>query len=494
MFRSSLQSFTGRLASTKVDKTKMAHVHRQLERDGDEGLAVQLSFSDEEADEDPYPEYPDDDPYHIPSDTELGSLESSSWTKDGYLNTRSTPRKVLLTMLRHPKLETFFDVTFLFDDDEKVNAHKVVLAAASPVFETMFTNGMKESGKNEHVNIRNPEWTKESCRMIVDYIYSGHIELNDLDDTLSIIHFACMYQVVDLIKFLERFVLETMDSDHCLQVHSVACQYNLDELEEASSRMMRRCFEELASGDSIGDCPENVFRELIVSGELMVKTERTVADAIVSWADADIEERSGKVDELMSLVRWSNLSEADLLTMSKDAITKSSSIKFAKMCLKEYVERTPRETDHNLIAKMSKLKAPRRNRMFTFAFWVTPSIANKSDTISSEYIRDHAGKYEWCVDVKWPYREEPVVISLCAAQLDQKRVLHETISFETIVYNFDDPQNSVINCRECRGFLALEDHNDTPGLPLHDLLDFEKGFCRGQPKAFLVGANIAFQK
>ncbi|XP_065892815.1 speckle-type POZ protein B-like [Dysidea avara] len=83
------------------------------------------------------------------------------------------------------------DVTFkLFDGS--IDAHKMILAAVSPVFERMFYGDFKE-GKSKEVEL--PKDKYKVMKLLVDTVYSGSCELADLDDTIPLIEVMDRYQI-----------------------------------------------------------------------------------------------------------------------------------------------------------------------------------------------------------------------------------------------------------------------------------------------------------
>ena len=57
----------------------------------------------------------------------------------------------------------------------KIHAHKVVLAASCPYFETMFTGGLYETHQSE-VTIK--EVDEETMETLIDFCYTSSIEVD----------------------------------------------------------------------------------------------------------------------------------------------------------------------------------------------------------------------------------------------------------------------------------------------------------------------------
>lgn len=74
--------------------------------------------------------------------------------------------------------EALKDVTFIVDDGEE-KAHKAVLAAASEVFESMFTSGMQETQTGQ-VELRST--SRVAMRVFLRLVYTGGVEPADWND------------------------------------------------------------------------------------------------------------------------------------------------------------------------------------------------------------------------------------------------------------------------------------------------------------------------
>ena len=84
------------------------------------------------------------------------------------------------------------DVTLKLSDDVSIKAHKMILAAVSPVFNGMFYGNFKE-GKSDEVKLH--EEDSSIMKLFIDFIYSGNLKLENLDDMLQLMKVVDYYQV-----------------------------------------------------------------------------------------------------------------------------------------------------------------------------------------------------------------------------------------------------------------------------------------------------------
>ena len=87
-------------------------------------------------------------------------LEDADWF---WCNTTFTP------LLEDPSIH---DVTFKTSDGGSVSAHKLIVAAGSPVFHAMLYGNMKESSQKE---IELPNIDSSTLKKLFRFIYTGHV-------------------------------------------------------------------------------------------------------------------------------------------------------------------------------------------------------------------------------------------------------------------------------------------------------------------------------
>ncbi|XP_043480454.1 speckle-type POZ protein B-like [Leptopilina heterotoma] len=121
--------------------------------------------------------------------------------------------------------EHLSDVTLNLGE-QKIRAHKVILAAASPVFSKMFKHECKENLTNE-VKI---DFEYETFLNILKYIYSGKVEnFNSL--TIECFKVADYYQIDSLKTVYLEFLQNNLEKlNNVFQVLKLADDYQLSDL------------------------------------------------------------------------------------------------------------------------------------------------------------------------------------------------------------------------------------------------------------------------
>ena len=113
---------------------------------------------------------------------------------------------------------------------------KVVLAAASPVFEAMVENEHKE-GIEGKANIAIPE---QIGRAFLRFIYTGQLNENLLKEHApAFLELGEKYQMEELKEVAEKEMLEQLDKQNMVKFLSVGDFFNAGDLREAALNLTR---------------------------------------------------------------------------------------------------------------------------------------------------------------------------------------------------------------------------------------------------------------
>ena len=127
------------------------------------------------------------------------------------------------------------DFTLVFNGEE-VPCHKVILAAASPVFEAMVDNQHKEA-----IECRaNIELSEEIGRDFVRFIYTGDLEDNVLEENASaFLAMGEMYDLVELKDKAEAKLLSQLKRENMVEMISFGELYRAKSIFEAALKMTK---------------------------------------------------------------------------------------------------------------------------------------------------------------------------------------------------------------------------------------------------------------
>ncbi|OMO80129.1 BTB/POZ-like protein [Corchorus capsularis] len=154
-----------------------------------------------------------------------GGEPISIWPMDGAMESAQSTLHCLARML-HEGIHA--DVT-INTADGTLKAHKAVLSASSPVFESMFHHDLKEK---ESSTIHIEDMSLESCMAFLSYLY-GTIKQEDFwKHRLALLGAANKYDIVDLKDACEDSLLEDINSQNVLERLQESWLYQLNRLKK----------------------------------------------------------------------------------------------------------------------------------------------------------------------------------------------------------------------------------------------------------------------
>ena len=198
--------------------------------------------------------------------------------------------------------------------------HKVILAAGSPYFKSMFESGMEESRTNT-IELRQVDG--EVFEKVVHFIYTGHVEI-----TASILQElftqAYMFQVTSLVDLCVKFFKDNMDESNCLAALTLADSHAHSQLYEYAKEFACLHFSAISRDEDFCRLSTDCLRDLLSDRRLRCDGEEQVFEAAIRWldTDADIERRRGVRYKVLECVKFPMLERAYLM----DIVSKSQHI------------------------------------------------------------------------------------------------------------------------------------------------------------------------
>ena len=223
-------------------------------------------------------------------------------------------QEMLHTMNSFRKSRTFCDV-FLVVDNLRLPAHKVVLAASSPVFKASF---MSELTRGDEFKIDIPVFHPhtesigtESIEELLNYVYTREIKISE-ENAKKLFIVADFFDILSLREACAEFLLINLKPSNCLAIQIFAERYHqLLRIHEAASKYICNHLGDIWKTEEFLSLDFEDVKELICGERLDFKTQRKekeVFDGIRSWVKHDPETREDRFAELFSHLRLSAMS------------------------------------------------------------------------------------------------------------------------------------------------------------------------------------------
>ena len=195
----------------------------------------------------------------------------------------SLPCKLTLIQISSSSFSPPTDVTLKLPDGS-IDVHRMILAAVSPVFERMFYGEFKE-GKSVIVEL--PNDTSKTMKLLIDFVYYGNCELNNLDDIFPLLEVFDRYQINKLPFYhsCSEFILANLDSSNYLVLLPKFSSVMSEEgIRKAACKVMHYTNNDfITKFDSTKELPEKVLLYLLQMDT--ANHEVDVFDFLVKWHD-----------------------------------------------------------------------------------------------------------------------------------------------------------------------------------------------------------------
>ncbi|KAJ3647100.1 hypothetical protein Zmor_024641 [Zophobas morio] len=202
--------------------------------------------------------------------------------------------------------QKFSDVTLLVDD-QKLYAHKVILAVRSGYFESLL---YEDPGNTKQAEITITGVTFDTLRSLLKYIYTGTMTISsDVDSTLQILALAHQYSFADLQTTIIKKLKPLLNLQNVCAVLNTANLYDLEELLQACHSFMDLNASEVVGSDCFTDLSHKSMIKLLERSTFFAP-EIEIFKNVAKWCKIN-----NDVDDLViQCVRLSWMTVVDIVT------------------------------------------------------------------------------------------------------------------------------------------------------------------------------------
>ena len=194
----------------------------------------------------------------------------------------------------------------LVAEGAKFPAHRVVLAAASPYFQVMFTGGFKENQMNE---ITLNDTTFQGLKCVLDAIYTGELSLSE-ENVCAVLPVASQMQLNEIVGHCGSFLITNVSVKNCLSFLYAAENYDLQEAVDKCNTFVLENFDAISQLLEFKDLSKEQLCKYLSEDQLKSSNgEIEVYRATLKWFEANrsvkgSDKDSADLADLMQHVRF----------------------------------------------------------------------------------------------------------------------------------------------------------------------------------------------
>ena len=186
----------------------------------------------------------------------------------------------------------------------EIPAHRLVLAASSRYFYSMFVRDMLES-KQKRIILQGVD--VEAMQQLVQFAYTAKLEITT-SNVQTLMTAASLFNFPAVFEASSKFLAKQLHPTNCLGIRLFAKTHGSSTLVKAASKFFRDHFSETIEQDEFFNLSAEDLAALLDCSNLNVQSEEDVYKAVIRWLDHTPKERRDSLALLLRSVRLPLLS------------------------------------------------------------------------------------------------------------------------------------------------------------------------------------------
>lgn len=221
-------------------------------------------------------------------DGSVGSLDSmEEGSESSHIYNSGEHSGYLIDNMEQFRVDSGFTDITIDVEGRQFACHKVVLAAGSPYFRSMFSSGMEECHKNV---IKMQQLASDVFEQVLGFIYTGKVCMTPVlvEDLFAQAH---IFQISTLIGLCVDFFEKNMKEHNCLSALTLADIHAHKPLYVFAKKFCCEHFQTLCQDDDLYRLSAECMIDLLRDRRLSCETEELVYHTALKWLEYDITQR-----------------------------------------------------------------------------------------------------------------------------------------------------------------------------------------------------------
>ncbi|XP_071546128.1 uncharacterized protein [Panulirus ornatus] len=183
---------------------------------------------------------------------------------------------------------------------KQFQAHRCVLAACSPYFDSIFK---ASKTVKEQLNITSQD--PEVFRCLLAYMYTGTVVV-DKTNVAELLRLANKLLIAKLKEHCAEYLERYLDATNCLTVRDMATKFNLEALEKTTGTFIQAHLSGIIEGEEVLELSHTRLEDFLRSPSWQLHEDQTLL-LVTRWVHHSPKSRERNLRSLLTWVQWSHL-------------------------------------------------------------------------------------------------------------------------------------------------------------------------------------------
>lgn len=225
---------------------------------------------------------------------------------------------VILERLKQQKDAGRFCDVVLHVQGRQYQAHRNVLAACSPYFDSIL--------KVHHIVKEQLTITcqnHEAFQLLLNYMYTGNVVI-DKNNVSELLKLANHFLVSKLKNYCAEYLDRYLDVTNCLSVKELAEKYNMPALVKNAAHFLHSNVTEVLQHSEVLALSASKIEALLSDKNILISQENLIK-FIIRWIKHDVEARDKDIRILLGLITWKHVPDGFVVQqLESDPLFKES--------------------------------------------------------------------------------------------------------------------------------------------------------------------------